>query len=259
MTEHATPRIVHVALFTRNPRDLASFYRDVFDMKIVHIRNAVQLWDGRTLLALNPWRGAGEERLRIDEVGEPQAKGFDHFGFQIPDVEAAKNHLRKNYPACEISQRPAGRTFTEWRAHDPEGNRIDLSEVGYKPVSEGELQSLDVQVPSQINRIVIGGENIASLSEFYQRAFDMKLAKQTSEKSLLTDGATELQLIGCDSASAIGFQCLGFRLFDQNRMLESARRAGITLSRTENRENASAEFLLRDPDGNRLLLFRDDA
>ena len=76
MTEQAAPRIVHVALFTRNPRELAPFYCDVFDMKIVHIRNAVQLWDGRTLLALNPWRGVAEERLRTDEVGEPQAKGF---------------------------------------------------------------------------------------------------------------------------------------------------------------------------------------
>ncbi len=196
MTEQTAPRIVHVALFTKNPRELAPFYRDVFDMKIVHIRNAVQLWDGRTLLALNPWRGVGEERLRIDEVGEPQAKGFDHFGFQIADVEATKNHLGKNYPACEISQRPAGRTFTEWRAHDPEGNRIDLSEVGYKPVSEDELQSLAVQAPSQINRIVIGGANIASLSEFYQRGFGMKLAQQTSEKSLLTDGAIELPVDG---------------------------------------------------------------
>ena len=259
MTEQTAPRIVHVALFTRNPRELAPFYRDVFDMKIVHTRNAVQLWDGRTLLALNPWRGVGEERLRIDEVGEPQAKGFDHFGFQIPDVEATKSHLVKNYPACEISQRPAGRTFTEWRAHDPEGNRIDLSEVGYKPVSEDELQSLAVQAPSQINRIVIGAAHIASLSEFYQRGFGMKLARQTSARTLLTDGAIELQLSGADSASGTGFQCLGFRLVDKNRMLELASHAGVTVSRTESSENASPEFLLRDPDGNRLMLFGNEA
>jgi catechol-2,3-dioxygenase len=258
MTEHAAPRIVHVALFTRNPRELAPFYRDVFDMEIVHSRNAVQLWDGRTLLALNPWRGIGEEKLRIDEVGEPQAKGFDHFGFQITDVEATKNHLHKNYPACEISKRPAGRTFTEWRAHDPEGNRIDLSEMGYKPVSEDELQSMAVQTPCQIKRIVIGAENIAPLAEFYQRGFGMKVAQQTAGESLLTDGATELQLIKSDSADA-GFQSLGFRLFDQDRMLALARRAGVTMSRTENRDGASAEFQLRDPDGNQLMLFRNNA
>lgn len=259
MTEQTAPRIVHVALFTRNPRELAPFYRDVFDMKIVHTRNAVQLWDGRTLLALNPWRGVGEERLRIDEVGEPQAKGFDHFGFQITDVETAKNQLRINFPACEISKRPAGRTFTEWRAHDPEGNRIDLSEMGYKPVSEGELQSLSVQAPSQINRIVIGGENIASLSEFYRRGFGMTLAKETPGKTVLTDGATDLELVRCDSSSHAGFHCLGFRLVDENKMLELASRAGITVSGSGNGENSSSEFLLRDPDGNQLMLFRDDA
>ena len=64
--------------------------------------------------------------------------------------------------------------------------------MGYKPVSEEELQSLAVQAPSQINRIVIGGENIASLSEFYRRGFGMTLAKETSGKTVLTDGATDL-------------------------------------------------------------------
>lgn len=90
------PRIIHVALFTRNPKELAPFYRDAFGMEIVHARNAVQLWDGHILLALNPWRGIGDEKLRIDEVGEPQAKGFDHFGFQIEDVEEAKQRLRRS-------------------------------------------------------------------------------------------------------------------------------------------------------------------
>ena len=104
MTEQTAPRIVHVALFTRNPRELAPFYRDVFNMKIVHTADAVQLWDGHVLLALNPWRGAGEEKLRIDEVGEPQAKGFDHFGFQIDDLEMTKTHLHANYPALRDLQ-----------------------------------------------------------------------------------------------------------------------------------------------------------
>ena len=36
----ASARIVHVALFTRNPRDLAPFYRDAFNMKIVHVDSA---------------------------------------------------------------------------------------------------------------------------------------------------------------------------------------------------------------------------
>ena len=64
-------------------------------MKIVHVGGAVQLWDGHILLALNPWRSTGDETLRIDEVGEPQAKGFDHFGFQIDDLEAVKKRLKE--------------------------------------------------------------------------------------------------------------------------------------------------------------------
>ena len=137
----ASARIVHVALFTRNPRDLAPFYRDAFNMKIVHVGGAVQLWDGHVLLALNPWRGVDPETLRIDEVGEPQAKGFDHFGFQIDSLENIAGRLKHAGATADIAKRPAGRTFTEWRAHDLEGNRIDLSERGYKPVSAEKLQA----------------------------------------------------------------------------------------------------------------------
>ena len=38
----AAHKIIHVALFTRNPRELAPFYRDAFGMKIVHVGGAVQ-------------------------------------------------------------------------------------------------------------------------------------------------------------------------------------------------------------------------
>ena len=100
-------RIIHVALFTRNPHDLAPFYRDAFGMKIVHVGGAVQLWDGHILLALNPWRGVGEEKLRIDEVGEPQAKGFDHFGFKIEDLEETKGLLKRAGCDTEVMKRPA--------------------------------------------------------------------------------------------------------------------------------------------------------
>jgi len=260
MTEQTAPRIVHVALFTRNPRELAPFYRDVFNMKIVHVGGAVQLWDGHVLLALNPWRGTGEEKLRIDEVGEPQAKGFDHFGFQIDDLEMTKTHLHATYPGCEISKRPAGRTFTEWRAHDPEGNRIDLSEAGYKPVTAKDLHAIDVEAPSEINRIVIGSDNPAALSQFYQNVFGMTVAHETPGKIALTDGRTELLLLNREAAPADGFHCLGFRLVDEKRMLELPARAGIALSRDPRGGNSSTEqFFLRDPDGNQLMLFRDDA
>ena len=131
-------RIIHVALFTRNPQDLAPFYRDAFGMKIVHVGGAVQLWDGHILLALNPWRGVGEEKLRIDEVGEPQAKGFDHFGFKIENLEETKGLLKEAGSDAEVMKRPVGRTFTEWRAHDLEGNRITGMGGGARHQQRGE-------------------------------------------------------------------------------------------------------------------------
>jgi len=251
-------RIVHVALFTRNPRDLAPFYRDAFNMKIVHVGGAVQLWDGHVLLALNPWRGVDPETLRIDEVGEPQAKGFDHFGFQIDSLQKIEGRLKDAGATADIAKRPAGRTFTEWRAHDLEGNRIDLSERGYKPVSAEKLQALEVEVASEINRLVIGTAHPAALAQFYQAAFGMQLLRAQNGKFTLTDGRTQLLLLPRDAANAEGFHCLGFRLVDQAKMLASAERLGATVSRAPDWEDGAREqFLLRDPDGNQLALFQD--
>lgn len=251
-------RIVHVALFTRNPRELAPFYRDAFHMKIVHVGGAVQLWDGHILLALNPWRGIDPEKLRIDEVGEPQAKGFDHFGFQIDSLEKIDGRLKDAGANADIAKRPAGRTFTEWRAHDLEGNRIDLSERGYKPVSAEKLQALEVEAASEINRLVIGAAQPQALAKFYQAAFGMKVLRERDGKIALSDGRTQLLLLPRDSAKGEGFSCLGFRLVDQAKMLASAENLGAIVERAPDWEDGSREqFLLRDPDGNQLALFHD--
>jgi catechol 2,3-dioxygenase-like lactoylglutathione lyase family enzyme len=257
MNDHPTSlRIIHVALFTRNPRDRAPFYRDAFGMKIVHVGGAVQLWDGHILLALNPWRGVGEEKLRIDEVGEPQAKGFDHFGYKIEDLEETKGLLKKAGSNSEVMKRPAGRTFTEWRAHDLEGNRIDLSEKGYKPVSAEKLQQMEVEVASEINRIVIGSENPARLAEFYKAAFGMEISYQSEGKFTLTDGRMHLLLLARGAESPSGFHCLGFRLLDERRMLQRASELGASVSRASDWENSEKhQYLFRDPDGNLLALF----
>ena len=255
-----SPRIIHVALFTRDPRGLAPFYRDAFGMQIVHVGGAVQLWDGHVLLALNPWRGVGDQTLRIDEVGEPQAKGFDHFGFQINNLNDMKALLKDAGANAEVMKRPAGRTFTEWRAHDPEGNRIDLSERGYKPVSADKLQKIEVNAASEINRIVIGSANPSKLADFYKNAFGMAISCQSEGKVTLTDGRTQLLLLAREAESAGGFYCLGFRLIDEQRTLARAEAMGASVSRAQDWEDSEKQqFFLRDPDGNLLALFGNGA
>jgi catechol-2,3-dioxygenase len=225
-------------------------------MKIVHVGGAVQLWDGHVLLALNPWRGVGDQKLRIDEVGEPQAKGFDHFGFQINDLNDTRTLLKTAGANDDVAQRPAGRTFTEWRAHDPEGNRIDLSEKGYKPVSSEKLRELEVDAASEINRIVIGAANPPKLADFYTKAFGMEVSRRSNDKVTLTDGRTQLLLLSREPDSSEGFHCLGFRLVDKKKMLERASAMGAPVSQAQDWEDPEKQqFLLRDPDGNLLALF----
>ncbi len=86
----------------------------------------------------------------------------------------------------------------------------------------------------------------------------MKVLRQQNGKFTLTDGRTQLLLLPRDSSSAEGFHCLGFRLVDRAKMLASAERMGAAVASAPDWQDSGKEqFLLRDPDGNRLALFQD--
>ncbi|MFF4603077.1 VOC family protein [Streptomyces sp. NPDC001339] len=115
------PRIRHLALYARNPEELARFYGKHFGMETLvgDEDGNFFLHDGYLTLAL----------LKPDMGGEAPA-GMNHFGFHVDDIDRTCAELAdENVPAPQ--RRASPRPYAEYRAIDPEGNWFDLSEHGY--------------------------------------------------------------------------------------------------------------------------------
>ncbi|WP_370947694.1 VOC family protein [Amycolatopsis sp. cg5] len=117
------PRLRHLAFVVRDAEQLATFYRDRLEMEIFHKDpdGSHFLTDGYINLALIQQQLDGEA-----------SGGFNHFGFQVDDVETVSDRFAEAGVPRPV-QRPSDRPFAEYRAIDPEGNWFDLSEHGYLP------------------------------------------------------------------------------------------------------------------------------
>lgn len=119
------PLIRHLAIFARDTEKLAAFYRDVFEMELLHSNGpgkAQYLSDGYFTLAILPHKLEGSA-----------ATGINHFGFAIDDRAEITERLERAGVESP-KQRPADRPYAEYRAVDPEGNWFDLSQHGFAEV-----------------------------------------------------------------------------------------------------------------------------
>jgi predicted enzyme related to lactoylglutathione lyase len=113
--------IKHLALYTGDPKRLANFYGEVFEMKEVAYsdRSSIFVSDGYFNVALL-YQRVGEEK-----------NGFNHFGFHVQDLEETRDRAEKA-GTRRGAKRPDRIPFAEYRLHDPEGNGIDISVKGWK-------------------------------------------------------------------------------------------------------------------------------
>ena len=125
------PKLRHLAIRTEDTGKLASFYKDVFEMQVLHKDKeeggAIYLSDGYFNLAILP----------NHEQNAPN--GLYHFGFEVESGEKIVERLKKINPNKLPKQRPNGRPYAETRGSDPDGNYFDISEHGFltvEPVGE---------------------------------------------------------------------------------------------------------------------------
>jgi len=91
----ANPRhINHVALRTVNPDDMATFYRDVFELAPRNVEKRADdrnhyLTDGHMTLVVMPWDITDYEDTGIITAG------MDHIGFKVESVEAFKADVER--------------------------------------------------------------------------------------------------------------------------------------------------------------------
>ena len=119
-------KIRHLAIKTKSPERLASFYEEVFGMKRLRTEKGgpIYMSDGYITLAL------------LRNRGEATPSGINHFGFQVDDIAGIEDKLKKFEEP--LTERPANRPYAEYRAMDPDGNLFDVSVHGYE---EAEFQA----------------------------------------------------------------------------------------------------------------------
>jgi methylmalonyl-CoA/ethylmalonyl-CoA epimerase len=120
-------RIRHVAIATDDPPALAKFYVTTFGLHEVFRRDwergAVYLSDGHVNLAVLPNHGAEMKDNR---------SGIDHLGFQVDDLAATIDAAYANGAKPNDYELPRDGRFAETFVFDPVGQRIDLSQSGWK-------------------------------------------------------------------------------------------------------------------------------
>ncbi len=111
-------KIRHLAIVSPDPERLAAFYADIYGMEVTGRSRGD---DGYMDVAL----------IHRDNLAD-QGPGLDHFGFTLdPDEQHAvygKMIAAGQTPYDPRAGNPGpDRPFVEHAAHDPDGNRFDLS------------------------------------------------------------------------------------------------------------------------------------
>jgi catechol 2,3-dioxygenase-like lactoylglutathione lyase family enzyme len=121
-------RIQHLAIKTDEPSKLADFYKQTFGLHEVFrrekARGAVYISDGHVNLAVLP-----------NNNGEPEPAdrmGVDHLGFHIDDLDVTLKTAYANGGTPSDRELPRDGRFAEVFLRDPIGQRVDLSQPGWK-------------------------------------------------------------------------------------------------------------------------------
>jgi catechol-2,3-dioxygenase len=239
-------RLVHIALRSDDPRQLADFYKRTFGVKeVLSNRRAVDLWDGYLFLAINPPSATGP-------------KGLNHFGFLVDDVDSLRPILEQA-GASRIEARPAGRSFTDWRVHDPEGNPIDLSARGYNTIPAEALEKITQNEMCEVRRLVVLSANTSELANFYKAVFGMEPTQQSANKVVLTDGVMQLVILNLNPNPVNGLYCYGLAANGTwGEKLSQLKNAGISvMSEPDWVKEGKQQLHLRDPEGNLVTVFGD--
>lgn len=171
-------KLRHLAIVSDRPALLSQFYRELFGMKgsPPEAGAAAVVSDGYVGLNVNP-RVPGRQG------------GFDHFGFEVDDVDEVRDRLREGYPSIELSRRPGSRPFAGISTHDPVGNVFDLSQKDMANRS-GLYTEETADQPRRVDHVVLRVVEAERAARFYMDVFDLEeMEKAPSDPdTYLTDG-----------------------------------------------------------------------
>jgi catechol 2,3-dioxygenase-like lactoylglutathione lyase family enzyme len=176
----------HMAIVTSNANQEGDFYRDVLGMRrssVVRAGGAVVVGDGYVGLNLNP-RAPGRQA------------GFDHFGFEVQDVELVFSRLKEKYPKIQVLRRPSNRPFAGISTHDPAGNVFDLSQQGMENRRDMYTDKAEER-KRHVSHFALRCVEPEPVAEFYRTVFDLtELEKPGGDPNhYLSDGKVTLAVL----------------------------------------------------------------
>lgn len=179
-------KIKHMAIVSDDYATLGKFYEAAFRMntsRSARAESAVVVGDGYVGLNINP-RRAGRQA------------GFDHFGFEVEDVQVVFARLRDKYPAVRVLERPSNRPFAGLSTHDPAGNVFDLSQKGMENRTDV-YEDGEWQQASYINHFALRTVIPEALAQFYVDVLELRpTEKPAGDKNFyLTDGRVTLMIM----------------------------------------------------------------
>lgn len=179
-------KIKHVAIVSENYALLGRFYEALFGLKTSagsRPEAAVSISDGYVGMNVNP-RGPGRQA------------GFDHFGFEVDDVERVFARARERFPSARWLKRPGNRPFAGISMHDPAGNVFDLSQEGMENRADVYADVATGSRPQDrhIDHFAIRVIDPVTVGRFYREVLELAETEQRPEDPsvYLTDGVVTL-------------------------------------------------------------------
>jgi catechol 2,3-dioxygenase-like lactoylglutathione lyase family enzyme len=179
-------RIKHVAIVSHNIDQLQRFYSTLFGMS----------GSGDRM----PGTGAGAAVVTDGYVGmningraNGRQGGFDHFGFEVDDVEQIEARVREAYPTVHLLRRPSSRPFAGISMHDPAGNVFDLSHKAME--NRRDIYVADErEAPRHIDHFMLRTVDAPTVARFYRDVFELEEREKSADdpNTYLTDGKVTL-------------------------------------------------------------------
>ena len=176
-------KIKHLAIVSEKCDLQGEFYRSVLGMKSSggpRASGAIVVGDGYIGINFNP-RKQGRQA------------GFDHFGFEVEDVEVVYARMREKYPSVQVLKRPSNRPFAGISAHDPAGNVFDLSQKGMENRTDIYVEG-EREQDRYVKHFTLRTVDPTTVAAFYRDVFELtEMEKPSGDPNYyLTDGKVTL-------------------------------------------------------------------
>ncbi len=178
-------KIKHMAIVSQNYAMEAKFFQALFGMKVAESQRPEQ----RAMVVSDGYVG-----MNINGRAPGRQAGFDHFGFEVDDVEIVFDRLREKYPSVEVMKRPGNRPFAGLSLHDPAGNVFDLSQRGMENRRDVYEEGGPVNEKRYIKHFALRAVDPTTLARFYREVLQLLEMEKPADdpNSYLTDGRVTL-------------------------------------------------------------------